>query len=199
MIQYKSMSQKRETVSNEILASRTPYINAIKSIVPNDPLEAADIQDALEWLQSAPQITKPLDMQRHLGVIFLVLSPDRELTFMLNHKKAQTWLPPGGHVDTGLSFQDAVKLEMREELQKEAIFIYPDPFFLTNTSTRGLNAGHIDTTAWFLVEGDPSHQYPIMEKEASEARWMELSLLKSMPNYTHLPRVVTKLPQYLGK
>jgi ADP-ribose pyrophosphatase YjhB (NUDIX family) len=136
-------------------------------------------------------------MRRHLGVIFLVLSPDRQYTFIMNHRKAQTWLPPGGHVDMGLSFQDAVRLEMREELQKEAIFIYPNPFFLTNTTTQGLNAGHIDTTAWFLVEGNPNDNYQVIEKEASEANWIKLSLLKNMPDYIHLSRAVSKLPQYL--
>jgi ADP-ribose pyrophosphatase YjhB (NUDIX family) len=186
-------------ISAEILASRTSYIKAIESIVPNDSTEAADIRDSLLWLKSEPQIHKPHNMKRHLGVIFLVLSPDRKKTFMLNHRKAQAWLPPGGHVDTGLSFQDAVRLEMREELKRHAVFVRSMPFFLTNTATRGLNAGHIDTTAWFLVEGDPTKQYTVSEKEASESAWMELSRLKDMPSYTHLPRAFKKLPQYLTK
>lgn len=193
------MAHEQKRLSDEILASRSHYIKALRSMTPGDAKETIDIQDALEWLNSAPQIHKPYNMERHLGVIFLVLSPDRQLTFMLNHKKAQAWLPPGGHVDTGLSFQDAARFEMREELQREAIFIYPQPFFLTNTATRGLNAGHIDTTAWFLVEGDPSDQYRVIEKEASEVKWMELALLINMPDYTHLPRAVSKLPKYLSK
>jgi len=184
-------------LSTELLATRISYIEAIQNIIPNDPIEATDIQDAIQWLHSTPQIHKPHNMRRHLGVIFLVLSPDRQYTFIMNHRKAQTWLPPGGHVDMGLSFQDAVRLEMREELQKEAIFIYPNPFFLTNTTTQGLNAGHIDTTAWFLVEGNPNDNYQVIEKEASEANWIKLSLLKNMPDYIHLSRAVSKLPQYL--
>lgn len=194
---YDTINFMKETLSEEILKSRVSYIEAIRSIKPNDSIETADIESALQWLHSAPQIHKPHNMERHLGVIFLVLSPDRRQTFMLNHRKAQAWLPPGGHVDIGLSFQDAVRLEMREELQKDVIFVYPQPFFLTNTATRGLNAGHIDATAWFLVEGNPTDQYQVMEKEASEVKWMELSALNSMPDYTHLPRAVAKLPSYL--
>lgn len=187
------MNRKKENLSDEIVATRGHYIDAIRSIIPTDSTEAADIQDALTWLRTALHIYKPHNMERHLGVIFLVLSPDRQLTFMLNHKKAQIWLPPGGHVDQGLSFQDSVRHEMQEELQYEATLIHPDPFFLTNTVTNGLNAGHVDTTAWFLVEGNPNDHYHVLEKEASESRWMNLISLSTMPARSNLPRAVSKL------
>lgn len=186
------MSNGKENLSDEILAKRGHYIDAIRNIAPNDSTEAADIQDALVWLHTALHIHKPYNMERHLGVIFLVLSPDRQKTFMLNHKKAQIWLPPGGHVDQGLSLQDAVRYEMREELQQEATLIIPDPLFFTNTVTSGLNAGHIDTTAWFLVEGDPNDHYRVLEREASESRWMDLISLSTMPARSNLPRAVSK-------
>lgn len=188
-----SMNNRKENLSHEILATRGHYIDAIRNIAPNDPAEATDIQDALAWLHIALHIHKPYNMERHLGVIFLVLSPDRQKTFMLNHKKAQIWLPPGGHVDLGLSFQESVRFEMQEELQQEATLIQANPFFLTNTVTSGLNAGHIDTTAWFLVEGNPKDHYHILEKEASESEWMDLISLLAMPARSNLPRAVSKL------
>lgn len=193
------MSPRKDQLPTEILRMRSPYIQELQKIEPHDGLEASDIQDTIQWLRAEPNIYKPHNMKRHLGVIFLVLSPDWEQTFMINHKKAQTWLPPGGHVDTGLSFRDAVRLEMREELQRDAVFIHPDPFFLTNTRTRGLNAGHIDTTAWFLLKGNPSESYSVMEKEASDARWMTTKSLQQMPEFTHLPRAYAKLLTRRGR
>jgi 8-oxo-dGTP pyrophosphatase MutT (NUDIX family) len=132
-------------------------------------------------------------MDQHLGVIFLLLSPNRKATFLLNHKKAQLWLPPGGHVDRGLSFQEAVNLEMVEEIGYEPIFISTRPVFLTKVLTRGLNAGHIDVTAWFLVEGDPNLNYHVLEKEAAESRWADIDELAKMPDYSNLPRLYTKI------
>jgi 8-oxo-dGTP diphosphatase len=123
----------------------------------------------------------------------LILSPNRKATFLLNHKKAQLWLPPGGHVDKGLSFQEAVNIEMKEEIGYEAIFISTRPIFLTKVLTRGLNAGHIDVTVWFLVEGNPDLKYHVLEKEASEAGWVSVDKLAKMPDYSNLPRLYSKI------
>ena len=181
----------------EMLAQRESYIAAVQKIAAGDSLELRDIQETLNWLQSASAIHKPDNMEQHLGVMFIVLSPDRKQTFMLNHRKAQLWLPPGGHVDRGLSFQEAVSAEMLEELKCEAVFITPFPFFLTTTLTRGINAGHIDVTAWFLVEGDPTRKYEVLEKEASEAKWVLVEDLLSMPERSNLPRAYRKMQEFI--
>lgn len=179
------------------MKERKHYKEAIASITPFDQRESQDIQQTLDWLQSAQQIHKPDNMKEHLGVIFFVLSPDRTQTFMLNHKKAQMWLPPGGHVNMGQTFEEAVKFEIKEELGIEAKFLLPHPFFLSRTLTSGLNAGHIDITAWFILEGDPSVAYRVQEKEASEAKWIAISALLDFPYQSNLPRAALKLLRIL--
>lgn len=177
---------------------RQSYIKEIKSIRPGDEQEFSDIQDALNWLGTSKHCNKPQNMERHLGVVFLVISPDRQYVFLINHIKAQTWLPPGGHVDYGLTFKEAVEVETEEELHIKPNYIYLEPFFLTNTKTRGLNAGHTDTTAWFLLEGDPNSKYEVLQKEACGAKWVFIEELSSMPEFTNLPRVFKKLNLYLN-
>lgn len=172
---------------------RNSYITDIALINPVDVLEAQDIQETLEWLKKSPELHKPFNMQRHLGVLSMMLSQDRKETFLINHKKAQKWLPPGGHVDKGLTLQQAIELEIQEELQAEPIFISPHPFLLTQTLTTGLNAGHIDVTSWFIMEGDSSIQYNVQEKEASEAKWLKISELLNNENSSHLHRALSKL------
>lgn len=190
------MTTKEDETTVDVPIARAGYIEALGTIVPGDSDEQADIRDALEWLRVSPHINKPLNMERHLGVMCVVLSPRRDLIYLMNHRKAQTWLPPGGHVDAGLSFPEAVEAEMLEELGVKADFIYTQPFFLTNTLTRGLNAGHIDTTAWFLVEGDPSIPLNVLEKEASEGRWMGFEQIRALPAETNLPRAILKLSTF---
>lgn len=175
------------------MKERNHYTEAIATIRPFDQRESQDIQQTLEWLQSAKQIHKPHNMAEHLGVLSLVLSPDRKQTFMLNHKKAQMWLPPGGHVNKGQTFEEAVKSEIAEELGVEAKFLEPAPFFLSRTLTHGSNAGHVDVTAWFILEGNPSVTYDIQEKEASEGKWIALSELLDFPQQSNLPRAAQKL------
>lgn len=175
------------------MIERNYYAEAIVTIRPFDQRESQDIQQTLEWLQSAKQIHKPYNMEEHLGVLSLILSPDRKLTFMLNHKKAQMWLPPGGHVNAGQTFEEAVKSEIKEELGVEAKFLGPNPFFLSRTLTHGVDPGHIDVTAWFILEGNPSVTYNVQEKEASEGKWIALSELLNFPDQSNLPRAILKL------
>lgn len=181
----------------DLRANRSSYIDDIKNIEPESDVEKADISWTLEWLEKADSVHKPHNMDAHLGVLCLVLSPDRKKAFMLHHKKAEAWLPPGGHVDHNLAFKEAVRHELTEELGKELILIGEKPFFLTRTMTRGKNAGHIDVTAWFIAEGNPSEHYVVQEKEAESARWMDIEELQTLPQETHVPRAVVKLVNLL--
>lgn len=184
----------KELPFNEQDASlRSSYIDDINSIQPLDSLEAADIQKTLEWLRSAKYLHKPLNMDYHLGVLFMLISPDRNSTYLINHRKAQLWIPPGGHVDQGLTLQQAVELEMLEELHQKPKFISRKPFFLTQTLTSGLNAGHVDVTSWFLVNGDPTANYSIQEKEASGGAWFNLATIEGELKQNHLTRAVQKI------
>lgn len=178
---------------DSVLAERAGYIASLQSITPADPLEAADLAQAIGWLRTAHAVHKPRNMDEHLGVLVVVLSPDRRRTFLLNHRKAQLWLPPGGHVDEGLTLSQAAQLEVLEELGQDLPLLSPNPFFLTRVLTGGLNAGHIDVTAWFIAEGDPQVRYAIFEKEATEAGWFPLTALATLPEASNLPRAYRKI------
>lgn len=172
---------------------RLSYIKDLMGIHPLDQQEKEDVDLTLGWLKTAQFIHKPLNMGCHLGVLFMMLSPDLKSTFLINHRKAQRWLPPGGHVDSGLTLQQAVELEIREEINIEPKFLDTHPFFLTRTLTGGVNAGHIDVTSWFLLEGDPEITYEIQAKEASEGKWTDIDSIENDPNLSHLHRAIKKI------
>lgn len=189
----KERSRKIDPENEIDLASRLSYINDIRGINPLDQQEKDDVDLTLDWLKTAQFVHKPMNMDSHLGVLFMLLSPDLKSTFIINHRKAQLWLPPGGHVDSGLSFQQAIELEIREEMSIEPTFLDTKPFFLTRTLTGGVNAGHIDVTSWFLLEGNPDITYEIQAKEASEGKWADLESIYNDPNLRHLHRAVKKI------
>lgn len=189
----KEHSRKTNIENEDDLASRLSYINDIRGIQPQDHQEQDDVNITLEWLRSSQYLHKPMSMDCHLGVLFVLLSPNLKSTFLINHRKAQLWLPPGGHVDSGLTLQQAVELEIREEMNIEPKFLSTKPFFLTRTLTGGVNAGHIDVTSWFLLEGNPEINYEIQAKEASEGRWTDLEVIENDPNFSHLYRAIKKI------
>ena len=178
---------------------REGYLSAISSILPFDEAEALDLSVVLKWLKESSSLNKPHNMDRHLGVLCPVLSPDFRSTFLINHKKAQMWLPPGGHVDFGVTLEQAASDELREELGiKNPQSLYQNPIFLTQTLTQGLNAGHIDITSWYPFRGDPNANYNIQEKEASQGKWIPISEILAHPQYSNLHRGYAKLSRLLG-
>lgn len=183
----------------EVPASmRKAYLEAVNCIVPCDELEEDDIRYAMQWLDTAISLHKPHNMEEHLGVFSVVLSPDKKYTFLINHKKAQLWLPPGGHVDYGVSLGEAARSELQEELGIEhPVLIRENPIFLTRTLTQGLNAGHIDVTTWFIFEEEVANAYRIQEKEASEGKWFLVSEIMQNQQFANLHRGFHKLAQLL--
>lgn len=64
----------------------------------------------------------------------------------MDHKKAELWLPPGGHVESGENPRETVRGEVQEELGINTKFIFDDPIFLTLTKTVGTIARHTDVS-----------------------------------------------------
>lgn len=172
---------------------RKGYISDINQIIPFDEQEEMDRNYTLSWLKNSEELNKPYNMVEHLGVLGIILSPDRKKTYLLHHKKAQSLLPPGGHVDIGLSLEDSVSAELEEELKTRFKLLTPSPFLITRTLTRGLNAGHTDITSWFALEGNIDENYYIQEKEASHAEWLKITEVLENPSLSHLHRAFIKL------
>lgn len=133
-------------------------------------------------------------MKEHLGVFAVVLSQDRQHTFLLNHRKANLWLPPGGHVDLGQKLHECALMEIEEELSmKQAKLLSEAPVFLTRTLTQGMNAGHIDVTSWLLIEGNVQGEYQIQVKEASQSGWFKIEELLRTAELSNLHRGFKKI------
>ncbi|MDD5469776.1 MAG: NUDIX domain-containing protein [Candidatus Peribacteraceae bacterium] len=173
---------------------RKSYIEAIESIVPVDDIEKKDIARAIRWLREVSAVNKQNNSDEHLGILTPVLSPDKSHTFLLQHRKANLWLPPGGHVDLGQTFVESALAEAEEELSmRKPILLSTNPIFLSWTKTQGANAGHIDVTAWFLLAGNPEDSYLVQEKEASDSAWISIQKLLSLPEFSHLHRGFQKI------
>lgn len=179
-------------------AIRESYLRDVSLIMPCDEAEAEDIAETLTWLKHAPALNKPENMDQHLGVFSVLLAPDLQSTFLINHRKAQLWLPPGGHVDTGLTFHKAAEAEIQEELGiNQPVSVFDGPIFLTRTLTQGLNAGHIDVTAWLTFRSDAIQTYAVQEKEATHGQWIGINQLLSDPQYSSLHRGFRKMKSLL--
>jgi 8-oxo-dGTP pyrophosphatase MutT (NUDIX family) len=174
--------------------------NIILSLIPFDTLEAIHIQETLKWMKSGVSIfrlAKPNCPPKHLVSYFVLLDEKALKILLVDHKKAQLWLPSGGHVEIDEHPQETVQRECYEELGIKANFCFEDPIFLTSTLTVGLTAGHTDVSLWYVLEGDSRQPLVFDKEEFNDIQWFELANIPYDRSDPHLRRFVNKLQTML--
>ncbi|MES2073763.1 MAG: NUDIX hydrolase [Pseudomonadota bacterium] len=164
------------------------------SIDPLDELERAHVVDAMAWVDSGAElcrVAKPATPPKHLVSYFVVMDAGHVL--LVDHRNAQLWLPPGGHVEQGEHPRTTVVRELEEELGLVASHAITHPLMLTVTTTVGLTAGHTDVSLWYIVRASRSTAINFDEREFKEVRWFpfdEVPLERADP---HMHRFLAKL------
>lgn len=185
-----------EVGRTEILDMKSTVHHIVANILPVDDLEEEHIQDTLSWIQSgAPlfRIQKPDVPARHLVSYFMLFDEEAKKVLLVDHKKAQLWLPTGGHVEIDEHPRDAVIRECFEELKIEAEFWKNDPIFLTSTKTVGLTAGHTDVSLWYVLKGSHRGVYQFDPEEFTAIQWFNLDEVPYERSDLHMERFINKL------
>lgn len=172
-----------------------------------DETELAHKKDVLDWIESGAalfRIKKPDTPPKHLVSYFVLVDPEHKSILLVDHIKAQLWLPTGGHVLKDEHPVKAVERESIEELNQKAAFLYNNkkPFFVTVTTTGGLTPGHVDVSLWYLLRGNIHAFIDFDRAEFGDIEWFTFEeILESDPIIfdPHLQRFTKKLARYLSK
>lgn len=180
-------------------------VNDIEVLTPFDETEQLHKQDALDWLQSGAtpfRLQKPDIPPKHLVSYFVLVDPEHKSVLLVDHIKAQLWLPTGGHVELNELPRDAVVREAKEELSVKAVFLCntDSPLFITVTQTVGLTPGHIDVSLWYILRGSIHDRLHYDRSEFTDVEWYtfdEIMETDSIIFDPHLQRFTAKLSNYL--
>ncbi|MBC3908011.1 NUDIX hydrolase [Undibacterium umbellatum] len=173
---------------------RNQIRDEVISIAPHDAMEGDDISRCLAWIDSGVdlcRIAKPATPPMHLVSYFVVVDDGHVL--LVDHRNAQLWLPPGGHVEQGEHPRVAVVRELEEELGFVASHPIEAPLFLTITTTVGLTAGHTDVSLWYVVRASRYQNFQYDESEFRDARWFPFDEVPLERTDPHMKRFLTKL------
>jgi 8-oxo-dGTP diphosphatase len=186
----------------------------VAAIVPADERERADQDDCLHWLAATSDIyrrAKPATPPRHLVSYVVPVDPADGSLFLVDHRLAGLWLPPGGHVEPGEDPAVTARREAREELGIEADFALAGmvPFFVTVTQTVGRVGGpdgaayrsHTDVSLWYLLTGRVGMPIMLDPREFAGGRWWTGPEIQSADPGLFDPclgRFVAKLRSFLG-
>jgi len=121
------------------------------------------------------RLTRDENPYSHFCVFFLPYNPKTKRLFLVHHKKADTWISPGGHIDQGESYYDTIIREIREELHANTNKNnFSKPFLATIKKISNPNQIcqiHHDT--WFLFKTDGKDFRPDMT-EFHDVAWLTL-------------------------
>lgn len=179
-----------------------PIKEIICNISPFDSLEERHLQETLAWIQSgAPlfRIKKPDTPPKHLVSYFLLFDEEAQKILLVDHKKAELWLPAGGHVEIDEHPQDTVRRECLEELGIDAEFWHSEPLFLSSTLTVGLTAGHTDVSLWYVLKGREKAVYSFDSSEFNRVKWFYFDEIPYQTSDPHMERFVHKLKNIILK
>lgn len=102
-------------------AIKDTIYDIVANIKPFDAIEQNHITDTLVWIESGVpifRIQKPDNPPRHLVSYFVLFDEVASKILLVDQKKAQLWLPPGGHVEIDENPFNTVRRECFEELQR---------------------------------------------------------------------------------
>ena len=175
--------------------SKTILLQLLSTINAFDDIEVAHLDDAIAWIKSGRSLyrtIKPNTPNKHLVSYFVVIDEIQQKILLTEHKRAQLWLPAGGHVEPNEHPTETVKRECLEELNLEAEFKYLNPIFITLNDVGHDNHLHFDVNLWYVLKGVADTQYQFDDREFHSIKWFnfdEIPFLKADP---HLSRFINK-------
>jgi 8-oxo-dGTP diphosphatase len=204
---YHNLSTLRGPMeAKQQVAIRRTIRNAVDALHPFDRLESHHREDVLSWIESGAdlfRITRPDVPRKHLVSYFVLIDPVQKSMLLVDHIKAQLWLPTGGHVELNENPKKTVEREVIEELRIKAVFLNNNdtPFFVTVTETGGLTPGHVDVSLWYLLKGNVHEFIDFDRAEFNDIEWFsfdEILQSDSIIFDPHLQRFTRKLIDYLA-
>ena len=178
---------------------RSQIHQIISSMSPMDDLEDKHIRFTLDWIESGAEIfriEKPAVPDTHLVSYCLIVSPELDKILLVEHKKAELWLPPGGHVDPGEDPKEAAAREAREELGIDFEFLSDQPLMLTVTKTVGNIVEHTDISLWYVLKGDPTQTLEFDPVEFHQIRWFAINEIPFEKSDPQMKRFIQKLQKW---
>jgi len=159
-----------------------------------DLTEAAMVSDGLSFIGGHADCLHRTCVQGHLTGSAWIVSPKRDRTLLVHHRKLDRWLQPGGHADGDPDLARAALREAREETGLASPrLVSPEIFDFDRhwIPGRGAEAGHWHYDFRFLIEADPKAPLLISE-ESNELKWFPLQDVEAVARGGSLQRMVAK-------
>lgn len=168
-------------------------LETIESLSGINHVDKAVIQTASKRARAGKQLQSK-NPRDHFCVFFLPYHKQSNSIFLVHHKKAVDWIPPGGHIEEGEYPELTVFREMQEEL---SYCITPHEIELFDLSIKQIFAGdqacrkHWDI--WYIVHVAEQIEFEWDKREFYGAGWFDIDEALSTMHQQEFLSVINKL------
>jgi len=173
-----------------MIDNKSPLYSELKKLMNlaslNNSISKKTIQDFFQRINENKLIKKD-NVNSHFCVFFLPADIKNKKIYLCHHKKANDWIPPGGHIDENELPTQTVIRECKEEL---SINIKSGQIEFLNLSVKQIkNSDQICKThfdIWYLTHLK-TQPINFLQKEFLDAKWVTISeakkLIKKNPDF----------------
>lgn len=130
--------------------------------------------------------TRDEESETHFCVHFLPYRKESKEVFIVHHKKAGSWIAPGGHIDKGETVFETLNRELKEEMGVKDFFAEEPQAFQCTTiaiDRPGIFCKrHLDI--WFAVPLD-GVELSVDQQEFHDTAWLSISEAKELVTDTN--------------
>ena len=152
---------------------KTELLTILNDLKKLNYVDKKAISDLEVFIETNTKYTRDENPDEHVCAFFIPVVLEERLVFVGHHKKADDWIPPGGHVDAGEIPLRTVHREMQEELQFTITTEKVMLFDCANKSImkEGIRCKrHYDLV--YLVYLEDATDFPYDKKEFYDAKWV---------------------------
>lgn len=156
------------------------------------------ISDYLKRLDENSNLIRDTNPIDHFCTFFVPINLQSKSIFMGHHKKANAWVPPGGHMDEYETPIETVRREFREELNHELKDEITKLFTITKVDINLPNVPcKVHRDFWYLVFTEKIDFY-YDKKEFYEATWISIRETKKLNKFTEFEDIYKALEKKYG-
>lgn len=137
---------------------RQALLQLLHQHVPTDANEQMMTQETLDFVAQYPDCFERSLLIGHVTGSAWVVSPDRQQTLLIHHRKLDRWLQPGGHADGDPNVAAVALREAQEETGLKSLLLAEPCIFDIDVHTipaRNNVPEHLHYDVRFLLEADP--------------------------------------------
>ena len=175
---------------------RAAVLRLLREHLPRaaDPHEAALTAKIVRFVVAHADCLERTCAPGHLTGSAWIVDPARRRVVLVDHRKLDRWLQPGGHADGDPDLLAVARREAREETGLTRLrSVSPDVFDADRhwIPPRGETPGHWHHDVRFLLEADPTEPL-VVSDESHDVRWVDLAGVASLNAEEALLRMVRK-------